>query len=81
MMDARGHELRDETPGEDPEYWDALDKRCAVEIAKATLAKIHADKLQQRYGHIVTNAEFSIPVGSDTDKTKLKDMVRRLQRG
>ncbi len=34
--------------GEDPEYWDALDKRCAVEIAKATLAQIHAEKLQQR---------------------------------
>lgn len=34
--------------GEDPEYWDALDKRCAVEIAKTRLAKIHAEKLQQR---------------------------------
>ena len=40
-----------------------------------------ADKLHARYGHIVTNAEFSIPVGSDADKTRLKDMVRRLQRG
>ena len=34
--------------GEDPEYWDALDKRCAVEIAKTKLAKIHAEKLQER---------------------------------
>ena len=38
--------------GEDPEYWDSLDKRCRVEIARATLSKIHAEKLQARLARI-----------------------------
>ena len=34
--------------GEDPEYWEALHRQAVVEIARATLKSIHADKLQQR---------------------------------
>merc|ERR1711991_914553 len=34
--------------GEDPEYWDSLFKQSTVEIARATLAKIHAEKLHER---------------------------------
>jgi probable F420-dependent oxidoreductase len=37
------------------------------------------DKLCERYGRIVTHVEFSIPVGSADDKTKLTKMVERLQ--
>jgi probable F420-dependent oxidoreductase len=38
-----------------------------------------ADKLHARYGHVVTHAEFSIPVGSVADKARLMKMVERLQ--
>ena len=34
-----------------------------------------------RYGHIVTNAEFSIPVDTPEAQAKLSAMVKRLQRG
>ena len=40
-----------------------------------------ADKLHARYGHIVTNAEFSIPVDSPAAQAKLSAMVKRLQKG
>lgn len=40
-----------------------------------------ADKLHARYGHIVTNAEFSIPVDTPDAQAKLGAMVKRLQRG
>lgn len=40
-----------------------------------------ADKLHARYGHIVTNAEFSIPVDSPDAQVKLSAMVKRLQTG
>jgi probable F420-dependent oxidoreductase len=38
-------------------------------------------KLQQRYGHVVTNAEFSIPIASEADKETLAGLVRDLQAG
>ena len=38
-----------------------------------------ADKLHARYGHIVSHAEFSIPVTGAGDKATLTQMVRRLQ--
>ena len=37
------------------------------------------DKLRERYGRIVTHAEFSIPIGTAEDKIKLAKMVERLQ--
>lgn len=37
-----------------------------------------ADRLHERYGHIVTHAEFSIPIGSADDKKKLMKMVEQL---
>jgi probable F420-dependent oxidoreductase len=40
-----------------------------------------ADRLHERYGHIVTHAEFSIPVGSTEDQTKLMKIVERLHAG
>jgi probable F420-dependent oxidoreductase len=40
-----------------------------------------ADKLLARYAHVATHAEFSIPVGSAADKTRLMKMVDRLHAG
>jgi probable F420-dependent oxidoreductase len=40
-----------------------------------------ADKLDARYGRIVTHAEFSIPVASEADQRILRGMVERLHRG
>jgi probable F420-dependent oxidoreductase len=40
-----------------------------------------ADKLAARYGGIVTNAEFSIPVNSEEDKIRLREMLARLRAG
>jgi hypothetical protein len=37
------------------------------------------DKLRERYGRIVTHAEFSIPIGSTDDKATLIKMVERLK--
>jgi probable F420-dependent oxidoreductase len=37
------------------------------------------DKLRERYGHIVTHVEFSIPIESADDKIRLRKMVERLQ--
>jgi alkanesulfonate monooxygenase SsuD/methylene tetrahydromethanopterin reductase-like flavin-dependent oxidoreductase (luciferase family) len=37
------------------------------------------DKLRERYGRIVTHAEFSIAIGSTDDKVKLMKMVERLR--
>lgn len=34
--------------GEDPEYWESLQHQCEVELARATLREIHAQRLQQR---------------------------------
>lgn len=34
--------------GEDPEYWASLSEQCQVEIARATLREIHAQRLQDR---------------------------------
>jgi alkanesulfonate monooxygenase SsuD/methylene tetrahydromethanopterin reductase-like flavin-dependent oxidoreductase (luciferase family) len=38
-----------------------------------------ADKLAERYGELVTHAEFSIPVNSDADAQILRGMVARLR--
>ena len=38
-----------------------------------------ADKLAERYGGLVTNVEFSIPVRNDEDAAVLKGMVARLR--
>lgn len=38
-----------------------------------------ADKLVDRYGGIVTNAEFSIPVSDDHDRERLGEMLKRLR--
>jgi len=37
------------------------------------------DKLRERYGRIVTHAEFSIPIGSTDDKIRLMKMVDQLK--
>ncbi len=34
--------------GEDPEYWETMGTQCEVEIARATLREIHAQRLQAR---------------------------------
>ena len=38
-------------------------------------------KLHDRYAHIVTNAEFSIPIASEADKETLAGLIRDLQAG
>jgi probable F420-dependent oxidoreductase len=38
-----------------------------------------ADRLYERYGRMVTNAEFSIPVRSGEERERLADLVRQLQ--
>jgi probable F420-dependent oxidoreductase len=40
-----------------------------------------ADKLRERYAHIVTHAEFSIAVASASDQARLRKMVNRLHAG
>jgi hypothetical protein len=55
--------------GEDPEYWDALDKRCAIEIAKTKLAKIHAEKLQERLAQMDGQKR-------ETERLRLEGMLR-----
>ena len=40
-----------------------------------------ADKLYERYGRIVTHAEFSIAVRSEADRIRLTMMVERLRTG
>ena len=37
------------------------------------------DRLIRRYGHVVTNAEFSIPIGSEQDQETLRGLIRRMQ--
>lgn len=38
-----------------------------------------AERLGDRYGGLVTNAEFSIPVGSDADRERLVEMLSKLR--
>jgi probable F420-dependent oxidoreductase len=38
-----------------------------------------ADKLQQRYGDLVTHVEFSIPAASPSNRDRLRAMVKQLQ--
>ncbi len=38
-----------------------------------------AGRLYERYGRIITNAEFSIPVRHDEERERLADLVRELQ--
>ena len=38
-------------------------------------------KLHDRYGHVATNVEFSIPIGSDEDKETLAGLIQNLQSG
>ena len=38
-------------------------------------------KLHDRYGHVVTNAEFSIPIASEDDKATLAGLIHDLQTG
>lgn len=40
-----------------------------------------AGKLWDRYGHVVTDAEVSIPIASDADKQTLSDVLQRLKVG
>ena len=37
------------------------------------------EKLKQRYGHIVTNAEFSIPIANEQDQQILRNLVSDIQ--
>jgi probable F420-dependent oxidoreductase len=62
--------------------WDEMPKFITDEVLH-TYATVGTwdeipDKLHERYGHVVTHAEFSIPVGSADDKTKLMKMIERL---
>jgi probable F420-dependent oxidoreductase len=44
----------------------------------ATFDEIGA-KLKERYGHLVTNAEFSIPVRNESDRAKLERLIATLR--
>lgn len=55
--------------GEDPEYWDALYKRSEIEIARATLKKIHAAKLQERLARIEVAKR-------DAERDRLQEVLR-----
>lgn len=37
------------------------------------------DRLVRRYGHVVTNAEFSIPIAGEKDLETLRDLIRRIR--
>lgn len=37
------------------------------------------DRLIRRYGHVVTNAEFSIPIGGEKDQDTLRGLIRKMQ--
>ena len=37
------------------------------------------DRLIRRYGHVVTNAEFSIPIASEQDQDTLRGLIRKIQ--
>jgi hypothetical protein len=39
-----------------------------------------AKKLIARYRGLITDVEFSIPVGTDTERAILRDLVRDIQR-
>jgi hypothetical protein len=39
-----------------------------------------ATKLIARYRGLITDVEFSIPVGTDTERAILRDLVRDIQR-
>ena len=49
---------------------DVLDKYAVV----GTFKEI-GEKLEQRYGHVVTNAEFSIPIASERDQRTLRSLI------
>jgi hypothetical protein len=62
--------------GEDPEYWDSLHKQSKVEIARATLAKIHAEKLQQRLAQM---DEIKQAEERDRLKSKLEQQLAAMK--
>ena len=37
------------------------------------------EKLKQRYGHVVTNAEFSIPIANEQDQQTLRNLISDIQ--
>ena len=49
---------------------DVLDKYAVVGTFDAI-----GEKLKQRYGHVVTNAEFSIPIATEADQRTLRNLI------